>query len=205
MTTRFNPIPRPVVIQLEGEENWSGEVLFSANNQRINREDVIPIRDKLKTYLDEEKKKKIKSLKKVALTILIVSAWFIILYFASETKSYLLVCSESNDCHYVTIIRRFDWSIPVGIVVGLIAAYIYWRSWKIRLTEFEKVRSDITELNNTTWRNRGLEWSLCIWDSTVELKKSSTPGSNITLQTLNDNPTQPLVCLLYTSPSPRDS
>eukprot|EP01017_Pseudomicrothorax_dubius_P030186 TRINITY_DN373_c0_g1_i10.p1 TRINITY_DN373_c0_g1~~TRINITY_DN373_c0_g1_i10.p1 ORF type:complete len:206 (+),score=16.64 TRINITY_DN373_c0_g1_i10:382-999(+) len=183
----FRPIPRPVVIKLEGEENWPDDLIFSADNKRVDRSEVVQVRNQLKEQFDSESVDQIKGNKEVARSIGVISAVAVFLYFATASTSSTLVCPRPGECYYEREKRYYHWILIVAFIAGLFALKFYWNSWRVRLEGFTKVQTEIAELNNGVWRSRGLEWSLNKLESTVVLKGVSSTQQNIILQDETSN------------------
>eukprot|EP01017_Pseudomicrothorax_dubius_P030191 TRINITY_DN373_c0_g1_i6.p1 TRINITY_DN373_c0_g1~~TRINITY_DN373_c0_g1_i6.p1 ORF type:complete len:204 (+),score=13.68 TRINITY_DN373_c0_g1_i6:382-993(+) len=181
----FRPIPKPIVIKLEDEEDWPGDQIFSVDNRRIDRSEVVQVRNQLKEHFDGSGQ--IKDNRDIARAIGILSAAAVGFYFKTASTSLKRVCTMPSVCYYVREVTYYHWILIVAIIAALVAIIFYLNSWKVRLEGFTKVQTEIAELNNGVWRSRGLEWSLNKLSSTVVLKGVSSTQQNIILQDETSN------------------
>eukprot|EP01017_Pseudomicrothorax_dubius_P030189 TRINITY_DN373_c0_g1_i4.p1 TRINITY_DN373_c0_g1~~TRINITY_DN373_c0_g1_i4.p1 ORF type:complete len:206 (+),score=9.59 TRINITY_DN373_c0_g1_i4:382-999(+) len=183
----FRPIPKPIVIKLEDEEDWPDEQIFSVDNKRVDRSEVVQVRNQLKQRFNSESSGQITGYRDIARAIGVLSAVAVGLYFKSASTSLKRICTMPSVCYYVREVTYYHWILIVAIIAALVAIIFYLNSWKVRLEGFTKVQTEIAELNNGVWRSRGLEWSLNKLSSTVVLKGVSSTQQNIILQDETSN------------------
>eukprot|EP01017_Pseudomicrothorax_dubius_P041965 TRINITY_DN6784_c0_g2_i6.p1 TRINITY_DN6784_c0_g2~~TRINITY_DN6784_c0_g2_i6.p1 ORF type:complete len:194 (+),score=19.59 TRINITY_DN6784_c0_g2_i6:121-702(+) len=168
MSAGSRAFPRRTVIKIEEEDKWPADAIFSADNQRVSREEMVKSKQDFIQGIDFSS---MKDKKFISLQATIACIGALLSYYFITTTTVRRDCSDPNNCYLVYEVSRQISLLILGIVFGLLGFLLYCYVWKIRRDYFKVIRPRIAQLNEEIWKSRGLEWSLSVWSSTITLRK----------------------------------